>query len=157
MASQLGFLYSANRTSEKPFETILQTSFGPSASPRLWETMKGREWARWNRMSWREQGLEEVAQALSGLAASAEHTAQNGDAPSEEIEQGQAEEAAGVDEQKRTLSGPILPPTVRPDHTLVYLSADSDEELTTLREDEIYIVGGIVDRNRYKVDIDWVV
>ncbi len=35
--------------------------------------------------------------------------------------------------------------------SLVYLTADSEEELQTLKEDETYIIGGIVDRNRYKV------
>ena len=51
----------------------------------------------------------------------------------------------------RALSGSILPSTITSSHKLVYLSADSEEELTTLSEDEVYIVGGIVDRNRYKV------
>lgn len=33
---------------------------------------------------------------------------------------------------------------------LVYLTSDGDETLTTLRPDEAYIIGGIVDRNRLK-------
>jgi hypothetical protein len=38
-------------------------------------------------------------------------------------------------------------------HKLVYLSADAEEELETLKEDEVYIIGGIVDHNRYKVSL----
>ena len=33
---------------------------------------------------------------------------------------------------------------------IVYLTADSPNVLTELREDEVYVLGGIVDRNRYK-------
>lgn len=35
--------------------------------------------------------------------------------------------------------------------TVIYLTADADEELSELMPDETYIIGGIVDRNRYKV------
>ena len=34
---------------------------------------------------------------------------------------------------------------------VVYLTADADDELSELKEDETYIIGGIVDHNRYKV------
>ncbi|KAJ7639363.1 guanine-1-methyltransferase-domain-containing protein [Roridomyces roridus] len=39
-------------------------------------------------------------------------------------------------------------PTVKP--TIVYLTADSDEELTELKPEETYIIGGICDHNRLK-------
>ena len=35
--------------------------------------------------------------------------------------------------------------------TVVYLTADSSDELTELKEGETYIIGGICDHNRYKV------
>lgn len=34
--------------------------------------------------------------------------------------------------------------------SVIYLTADSTEELTELKEGETYIIGGIVDHNRYK-------
>lgn len=34
---------------------------------------------------------------------------------------------------------------------VVYLSGDADQELTELKEDEVYIIGGLCDKNRYKV------
>ncbi|KAJ3561733.1 hypothetical protein NP233_g10015 [Leucocoprinus birnbaumii] len=41
-------------------------------------------------------------------------------------------------------------PTGCPKETVVYLTADSNEELSELRPDETYIIGGVVDRNRHK-------
>ena len=50
---------------------------------------------------------------------------------------------------------------VNPDHvgqspliaqnSVVYLTADTEEELTELKPEETYIIGGICDHNRYKV------
>jgi tRNA (guanine9-N1)-methyltransferase len=36
-------------------------------------------------------------------------------------------------------------------HSIIYLTADSDFELMELKEGETYIIGGICDHNRYKV------
>ncbi|EEH51060.1 uncharacterized protein MICPUCDRAFT_7027, partial [Micromonas pusilla CCMP1545] len=33
---------------------------------------------------------------------------------------------------------------------LVYLTADSENELTAFSEDDVYVIGGIVDRNKHK-------
>ncbi|KAA8495853.1 tRNA (guanine(9)-N1)-methyltransferase [Porphyridium purpureum] len=40
--------------------------------------------------------------------------------------------------------------SVSASRTLVYLSADADDELDVLSPDELYVIGGIVDRNRLK-------
>ena len=36
------------------------------------------------------------------------------------------------------------------DKQIVYLTADSQNEIHELKQDEVYIIGGIVDRNRFK-------
>src|SRR4051794_21189801 len=38
-----------------------------------------------------------------------------------------------------------------PKERLVYLTADAEESLEHLVDGDVYIIGGIVDRNRYKV------
>ena len=156
MASQLSYVYSANRTSARPFATVLHTSFGPSSSPRLWQKMTKSAWPRWTRSHWWDQGVGEVAKALSPDAARTASTAQEGEAGLQTVTgetDGSAKEATeGEKDYTQYLSGPSLPSTLSPGtHKLVYLSADAEEELTTLSEDEVYVIGGIVDRNRYKV------
>ncbi len=42
-------------------------------------------------------------------------------------------------------------PQRAPKESVIYLTADSDFELTELKEGETYIIGGICDHNRYKV------
>lgn len=44
-----------------------------------------------------------------------------------------------------------LPSGFKKGQELVYLSADSEEELTELDPNHVYIIGGLVDRNRHKV------
>lgn len=146
MASQIGYVYSANRTAPIPFSTIIHTSFGPTASPRIWEKMANRAWDRWNRCHWWEQGVEELGKVLKRevTANNGERTGDNGG--------NEGEDGSGPSDLTKTLTGPNLPPTIDPArHKMVYLSADSEEELATLSENEVYVIGGIVDRNRYKV------
>jgi tRNA (guanine9-N1)-methyltransferase len=46
-----------------------------------------------------------------------------------------------------------IPSGLKKGQEVVYLSADSEEELTELKEGEVYVIGGLVDRNRHKVSI----
>lgn len=206
MVSQIGYVYSVNRLSPKPFRTILHTSFSPEASPRLWEKMSKGTWDKWTRSWWWGQGVGELAKAMEGAkSASAASPLEAKSSKATEEDEGARAGAEKVDEEDTTepsgavsreledkdvagnttvsgvagpssapsnttpsetdtnantrpelttfLTGPNLPSTITPAHKLVYLSADAEEELTTLAEDEIYVIGGIVDRNRYKVGL----
>ncbi|KIR43333.1 tRNA (guanine(9)-N1)-methyltransferase [Cryptococcus deuterogattii 99/473] len=144
MAQQLGYLYSSNRTAEKPVRTVIHTTFSPAASPRLWQRMENFNWHKWSRCHWWEQGLETLKSQLdpstSILCA-------------QPVVNDKAQDEAGVDTKSllSRLTGPQVPVDLQAGkHKLVYLSADAEDELLSLSEDEIYIIGGIVDRNRHK-------
>lgn len=69
--------------------------------------------------------------------------------------QGQAPDTTCMDESKAPESTSSLlnarAPTKSPQDTVVYLTADSEEDLSELKPEETYIIGGICDHNRYKV------
>ncbi|TXT13563.1 hypothetical protein VHUM_00930 [Vanrija humicola] len=137
MSGQLTYVYSANRTAPRPFSSVVFTSFSPEVSPRLWEKMTKTNWDRWNRMHFWAEDVGVLAGELG------KDKAESG----AEVEAETGAEAANGNEA----AGPHLPPTLPATHKLVYLSADADEELTRLAEDEVYVLGGIVDRNRHKM------
>ncbi|KAL0252814.1 tRNA (guanine(9)-N1)-methyltransferase [Cryptococcus tetragattii IND107] len=144
MAQQLGYLYSSNRTAEKPVRTVIHTTFSPAASPRLWQRMENFNWHKWSRCHWWEQGLETLKSQLD--PATSILCAQS-------VVSDKAQDKAGVDTKSllSRLTGPQVPVDLQAGkHKLVYLSADAEDELLSLSEDEIYIIGGIVDRNRHK-------
>lgn len=127
MVGQIGYVYSANRLADRPFKSVLHTSCSPTAAPRIYEKMQKTKHDKWSRCYWHEQGIEDLARKFGESSTATEKEVDGG------IE----------------LPNGISPST----HQLIYLSADSDNELETLSENEIYIIGGIVDRNRYKVSL----
>ncbi|WOO80969.1 tRNA (guanine(9)-N1)-methyltransferase [Vanrija pseudolonga] len=171
MSGQLTYVYSANRTAPRPFSSVLFTSFSPEISPRLWEKMTKTNWDRWNRMHFwsqdvgvlagelgkeKEEGGERVEAEAEGAVESATENGNDAAANGKPARPKKTKLGAnGAPNDTATLlaalSGPHLPPTLPATHKLVYLSADADEELTTLAEDEVYVLGGIVDRNRHKM------
>ncbi|KAL7423666.1 tRNA (guanine(9)-N(1))-methyltransferase [Cryptotrichosporon argae] len=154
MASQLGHSYAVNRTAQHPFSAIVHTSFSSAASPRIWARMDIIAWERWKRCAWWGGSLEAFAAAL-GRSAAGDGTADDAVATDGPGEAGASAGAgpsgpAGQQSKERYLSDGRLPDGWA-GHKLVYLSADADEELSTLADDEVYVIGGIVDRNRHKM------
>lgn len=149
MGSQLTYVYAANRTAKCPFSSVLHTSFDPETSPRLWEKMGKTQWQRWNRMHFWGGGLDKLAGAMK--ESEGERKVEEANSTAQDTNQPPPPKVSTSTEGRPTvadLSDPIVPFTAT--RQLVYLSADADEELSTLSEDEVYIIGGIVDRNRHK-------
>jgi len=120
MASQLCHTYASNRRAPRSFESLVCTSLGGRLKLEL-EAINDGAYRRWRRVLFTESSYEE----LCSLNAS----------------------DVNLDDFKES-SGQSLPRFDK--NKLVYLTADSENEITELSEDETYIIGGIVDRNRHK-------
>lgn len=84
---------------------------------------------RWTKTEWWQEGFERLWQR---------------DSAGDQNPASDSETQATSPEDGQRTSSPHL-------QKIVYLTADSEEELTELLADETYIIGGIVDHNRYKV------
>jgi len=173
MASQLGYCYSANRSASHPFPLLI-TSF----NGRLREAYEKRgDHVSWKGVEWWEDGIdklydgvdEAVQPAQTGASTPVEPSvastsstepssaAPDATAPAPAPEPAPAAPSASSSAPTDS-SVPLVPlgtlagrPQSRaPRSTVVYLTGDSPNVLTTLEAGHTYILGGIVDRNRYK-------
>lgn len=169
LAAQLGYLYAVNRSSPRPFAELVfsgagrisgrSLGFAPphgaahvfpqagSADSSLFDERVGRHmevknegsWRRWQRVRLIEHGGVEAL--WDGHRATAEPPA------AEKTEAGAgsaAERAVAGDTPAQASTQPV------DQARFVYLTADTDATITELTSGTTYIIGGIVDRNRYK-------
>ncbi|KZT06515.1 uncharacterized protein LAESUDRAFT_653560 [Laetiporus sulphureus 93-53] len=145
LTSQLAYTYSANRKAERPFAHLLFTSLNGRTLTRL-ESLNNAAYKRWVDAEWWEDGYEKLWEG----AKEGKHEDEtvppmdNTDAPDNVGDAERQEERKGNGKRRRKQ------PVSAPRESVVYLTADSSEELTELKEDETYIIGGICDHNRYK-------
>lgn len=154
MTSQLAYTYSANRKASQPFSTLLFTSLNGKTHTRL-ESQCDAAYKRWNDTEWWSEGYEKlwapdeqssdthVAEAVSNSTDPKVDASEDAESADVLVSEGERKES-----QVNRL--PAKPQRAARD-TVVYLTADSTDELTELKEGETYIIGGICDHNRYKV------
>jgi tRNA (guanine9-N1)-methyltransferase len=144
MVSQLSYVYSCNRTAAKPVSAILHTSFSAESSPRLHGKMEKANWEKWTRSHWSPEGLDGIVKA-ERARSEAQPEASNSGSPSVVLPLSTSAPSGSSTPAPNPDSLPWPP------RRIVYLSADAEDELTTLSPDDVYVIGGIVDRNRHKV------
>jgi tRNA (guanine9-N1)-methyltransferase len=153
LTSQLGYVYAANRRAIKPCSTILFTDFNHRPLQRF-ESIQDSSYKRWTNCEWWRESFQAlwtdapIASSStfdSTTTLSSEVTSLPTAATPTSIEPTTTEPT--TTEPAATISAPSRACKT----SVVYLTADSSEELCELSPDEVYIIGGIVDHNRYKV------
>jgi len=120
MASQLCHTYASNRRANRPFESLVCTSLGGRLKLQL-EAINHGAYRRWRRVVFSESSYEELCSLSTSV-----------------VDRDDFKETSGRSLQRLDKN------------KLVYLTADSENEITELSEGETYVIGGIVDRNRHK-------
>ncbi|GAA5908961.1 tRNA (guanine(9)-N(1))-methyltransferase [Sporobolomyces salmoneus] len=138
MSSQIAYCYAANRNAINPFP-ILVSSF----NKRLKESYdKRQDHLNWKGVEWWEDGFEKLYEG--------------GDEGEEVVAHRVAEpvkEEAPASQTKEEVKMGVYagrPRSTAPKSSLIYLTGDSPNVLSKIEPDHTYILGGIVDRNRYK-------
>ena len=144
LCSQLAYTYSANRQASFPF-SLIYTSLNGRTFDRL-ESMGDAGYKRWTNAKWWSENYsrlwenEDIPQ-LDTETVPLRSTDEEKEDPS----------VSATTSSKGTQAYPNIIRNNTLKSTVVYLTADSEEEISELRPDETYIIGGICDHNRYKV------
>ncbi|EAU84404.2 tRNA (guanine-N(1)-)-methyltransferase [Coprinopsis cinerea okayama7 len=137
LTSQLAYTYSANRNADFPF-SLLFTSLNGRTYERL-ESLGDASYKRWTKSEWWTDGFERLWEGQPAAGSSAVPTSTGHD-----------DTEAGPTTSESTVPVGSQPTADEIRQKVVYLTADCEEELTELKPDETYIIGGICDHNRYK-------
>ncbi|KAG9103223.1 tRNA (guanine(9)-N(1))-methyltransferase [Ceratobasidium sp. 370] len=179
LCSQLAYTYASHRRTRTPFTSLLFTSLNGRALKHLddindgsYRRWKGAEWwtgdidGLWNPPAGTEQQAEEAAtgetvltnadiDAVPGQAGISPPTTTNieGDEQPTPGAPAPAPPTRGKSRRSRKQPAPQTRSSCSRE-SVVYLTADAEDELLELHEGETYIIGGIVDRNRHKVPFE---
>ncbi|KAF4619586.1 hypothetical protein D9613_004956 [Agrocybe pediades] len=137
LCSQLAYTHSANRQASFPF-SLTFTSLNGRTYQRL-ESLGDASYKRWANTTWWSEGYDRLWKGQDNTSGPDEPVVSQNDAPSPN---------ASIKEDVMTPSS--APAPLIPQDKIVYLTADTEDELLELKPDEVYIIGGICDHNRYK-------
>jgi tRNA (guanine9-N1)-methyltransferase len=140
LTSQLSYTYNANKKSTQPFTSLLFTGLNGRTFTRL-ESQSDAAYKRWKDTEWWHEGYERLWEGMKvGNTAEISEEGKRKEGNGEELEEG-----------KRSGQRSTEVPQTASRESAVYLTADSSDELSEIKEGETYIIGGICDHNRYKV------
>ncbi|KDR84073.1 hypothetical protein GALMADRAFT_236718 [Galerina marginata CBS 339.88] len=152
LCSQLAYTHSANRQGAFPF-SLTFTSLNGRTYERL-ESLGEASYKRWANTQWWSDGYERLWKDQESPPDSNEPTsavkpkAEFSDQVSLDDKEKVAADFGSSSAEKTTNSSGN--PSFVPQSRVVYLTADTEDELVELQPDEVYIIGGICDHNRYK-------
>lgn len=135
MSTQLAHVYNVNRTAVHSVNVIF-TPLEGQLKQRMVEGRKG-DYLRW-------KGLQVYEKPILDLWSDNRATSAQVD-----VTENEAEASTSTQNDSET---PRREPSIRKED-VIYLTADSKNVLQTLDEGKTYIVGGIVDHNKYKVRV----
>ncbi|KAF8165668.1 guanine-1-methyltransferase-domain-containing protein [Crassisporium funariophilum] len=148
LCSQLAYTYSVNRQASFPF-SLIYTSLNGRTYDRL-ESMGDAGYKRWTNTKWWPESYDRLWAGQGSVpVADAELSVGHGGLSST-TETSRGEGFASTSTSVESIAKHPAHAGYSTQNSVVYLTADSEEELTELRADETYIIGGICDHNRYK-------
>ncbi|KAH9817280.1 guanine-1-methyltransferase-domain-containing protein [Melampsora americana] len=131
--SQLSYSYSSNRKASIRFENLICTSFNGQLEQRM--QTNGNQQTSWTNFSFTSLSLQDL---INSSPSSSSHKPHSNDQTSLNQTESQTE------------SKPSLIKASIEKESLVYLTADSPNLITQLDPEKVYVIGAIVDHNRYK-------
>ena len=116
------------------------------------EGMSNAAYKRWHGAEWWSESYEALwkpQDAKDGDELMSDHSQKTSDNP--QTDAPTEAQSNAVPSEAASVSRLLMKPQRAPQNSVVYLTADSSDELSELKEGETYIIGGICDHNRYKV------